>query len=253
VLFVVDEAQHLEHKCLEVLRQLLEQYDFVAVLGGSHDLTQRLSHWQMEQWRSRVRKTLYLNGPSEPECRAIIRAELEPLLGPHGDQDCDALINAHASPGRPHDGPQVRVHLRPRSVLHHPGHLAGIRSTAPAGSTGPGAERVCSMIDTRRFRPRSSFDIDRYLEEHKDGPPLDYSEANHQAGLRLILEPEPQYRSWAVRLNDRIERWMDSVDWHKWDMRLGTVGGFAMTGFVLYMLFHIADAWLAGHFNLGAN
>ena len=90
MLLIVDEAQHLGHETLEVLRQLLDLPPYFAVLlAGSHDLTQRLSHWQMEQWRSRVRKTLYLNGPSEAECRQILRAELGPELT---DDDCDQTI-----------------------------------------------------------------------------------------------------------------------------------------------------------------
>ena len=97
-LLVVDEAQHLCHRGLEILRQLLDLPPFFGVLlAGSHDLTQRLSHWQMEQWRSRLRKTLYLNGPSVAECRAIIRAE----LGPHTDAECDDLISGcHATASR---------------------------------------------------------------------------------------------------------------------------------------------------------
>lgn len=104
VLLMVDEAQHLDHKGLEVLRQLLDlPPHFGVVLAGSHDLTQRLSHWQMEQWRSRVRKTLYLNGPSQAESRAIIRAELEPLAGPHNDAVCDGIIEGcYASASRMH-------------------------------------------------------------------------------------------------------------------------------------------------------
>jgi type II secretory pathway predicted ATPase ExeA len=94
VLLIIDEAQHLDHKGLEVLRQLLDlPPHFGVILSGSHDLTQRLSHWQMEQWRSRVRKTLYLDGPSIAEARAILRAELEPLLGAHSDAQCDGVID----------------------------------------------------------------------------------------------------------------------------------------------------------------
>ncbi len=88
-LLMVDEAQHLDHAGLEVLRQLLDLPPYFGViLAGSHDLTQRLSHWQMEQWRSRVRKTFYLNGPTEAECRAILRAE----LGPMSDTACNGVI-----------------------------------------------------------------------------------------------------------------------------------------------------------------
>jgi len=89
VVLIVDEAQHLDHKGLEVLRQLLDLPPFFGVvLGGSHDLTQRLGHWQMEQWRSRLRKTLYLNGPSQTEARQILRAELGELT----DADCDETV-----------------------------------------------------------------------------------------------------------------------------------------------------------------
>jgi uncharacterized protein GlcG (DUF336 family) len=44
----------------------------------------------MEQWRSRVRKTLYLNGPSQAEAREILRAELGELT----DADCDETVAA---------------------------------------------------------------------------------------------------------------------------------------------------------------
>jgi type II secretory pathway predicted ATPase ExeA len=89
VVLLVDEAQHLDHAGLEILRQLLDLPPFFGVLlGGSHDLTQRLAHWQMEQWRSRLRKTLYLNGPSQAEARQILRAE----LGPMSNADCDETI-----------------------------------------------------------------------------------------------------------------------------------------------------------------
>src|SRR6185437_8903887 len=89
ILLIVDEAQHLAHAGLEILRQLLDLPPyFGVVLAGSHDLTQRLSHWQMEQWRSRVRKTLTLNGPSVAESREIIRA----ALGPHTEAQCDSLL-----------------------------------------------------------------------------------------------------------------------------------------------------------------
>jgi DNA transposition AAA+ family ATPase len=93
ILLIVDEAQHLDHKGLEVLRQLLDlPPHFGVILAGSHDLTQRLSHWQMEQWRSRVRRTLALNGPSVEESRGIIRAELEPLLGKQTDAQCAGIL-----------------------------------------------------------------------------------------------------------------------------------------------------------------
>jgi Cdc6-like AAA superfamily ATPase len=87
----IDEAQHLDHAGLEVLRQLLDlPPHFGVILAGSHDLSQRLSHWTMEQWRSRLRKTIYLNGPSRTEARRILRKE----LGGLSDADCDATIDS---------------------------------------------------------------------------------------------------------------------------------------------------------------
>ena len=89
-LLMIDEAQHLDHSGLEVLRQLLDlPPHFGVLLAGSHDLTQRLSHWQMEQGRSRLRKTIYLNGPTVAESRRILRAELGGYLS---DADCDEAI-----------------------------------------------------------------------------------------------------------------------------------------------------------------
>jgi DNA transposition AAA+ family ATPase len=76
-LLIVDEAQHLEHQGLEVLRQLLDTPPFFGVaLGGSHDLSRRLMHWQMEQWRSRLRRTHLLQGLSAVEAERILTAEL---------------------------------------------------------------------------------------------------------------------------------------------------------------------------------
>ena len=76
-LLMVDEAQHLDHHGLEVLRQLLDlPPHFGVMLAGSHDLSQRLSHWQMDQWRSRLRKTHYMNGLTDQEAEDILIAEL---------------------------------------------------------------------------------------------------------------------------------------------------------------------------------
>jgi DNA transposition AAA+ family ATPase len=79
-LLMVDEAQHLGLSGLEVLRQLLDLPPYFGViLAGSHDLSQRLSHWQMEQWRSRLRKKHFLNGLTTEEAESILVAELGKL------------------------------------------------------------------------------------------------------------------------------------------------------------------------------
>lgn len=76
-LLIVDEAQHLGLSGLEVLRQLLDTPPFFGVaLGGSHDLSLRLGNWQMEQWRSRLRRTHQLKGLSAGEASTILQSEL---------------------------------------------------------------------------------------------------------------------------------------------------------------------------------
>jgi len=91
-----------------------------------------------------------------------------------------------------------------------------------------------------------------------------YSESFTPAEMAEIyrehgLDEEPQKRSpsaqdfrpWAVRLNDRIERWLDRVDWVAIELRLEKLGGVLLTGVAVYFLFVVLNAWLQGHFNLG--
>ena len=79
-LLIVDEAQHLNAKGLEILRQLLDTPPyFGVVLGGSHDLSKTISVWQMEQWRSRLRRTHLLIGLTPEEAAHILTSELGPM------------------------------------------------------------------------------------------------------------------------------------------------------------------------------
>jgi DNA transposition AAA+ family ATPase len=74
---LLDETQHLDLKGLEVLRQLLDLPPyFGVVLGGSHELAQRLHHWKLEQWRRRVQRTILFHGPSQAEARQILAKQL---------------------------------------------------------------------------------------------------------------------------------------------------------------------------------
>jgi DNA transposition AAA+ family ATPase len=74
---LVDEAQALSKNGLEVVRQLLDEPPyFGVVLGGSHNLSVTLQHWQMEQWRSRLRKTHLLAGPTRDEAETILLEQL---------------------------------------------------------------------------------------------------------------------------------------------------------------------------------
>ena len=116
-------------------------------------------------------------------------------------------------------------------------------------------------------RTHRHFNIDKYLDEHKTSGPsrhLVMSEGNrtmHVSGLtseqqrsvRSYVAPQSRFRDWAIRLNGRIERWMESIDFVRVDVWIGTVGGIAITGAFLYFAYVLVDALVRGRFNLGAN
>lgn len=87
------------------------------------------------------------------------------------------------------------------------------------------------MISLRRSFNRT-FSVDRYL----DGQP----------------QPQPVFRSWAIRLNDWIERKLDSTDFKAIELRAEKiVCSCVLSGAAIYLLFAVANAWIAGHFNFG--
>jgi DNA transposition AAA+ family ATPase len=89
VLFVFDEAQHLDVHCLETLRELLDMPPHCGLLfAGSHELEKTFQRLDMEQWHSRLRHGAELPGISEAEAFEIIRAE----LGTQSDAKIEALI-----------------------------------------------------------------------------------------------------------------------------------------------------------------
>jgi DNA transposition AAA+ family ATPase len=74
---LIDEVQALSKEGLEIARQLLDEAPyFGVVLLGSHSVSVTLDDWRMEQWRSRVRKTLFFNGPSREEAEDILLTQL---------------------------------------------------------------------------------------------------------------------------------------------------------------------------------
>jgi DNA transposition AAA+ family ATPase len=75
---VLDEAHLLGIECLEVLRELLDEPPYIGlVLAGSHEIQERFRQLQMEQWRSRVPKTIELRkGVERDEAIAMICGEL---------------------------------------------------------------------------------------------------------------------------------------------------------------------------------
>lgn len=112
-LLIVDEGQHLGTPGLEVLRQLLDQPPYFGVaLGGSHDLLRRVAkNWQMEQWRSRLRRTHMLTGLAAGEAERILLAE----LGAMSKQDLNETI-ADATAKAERDG-KVYTYVSARNLF----------------------------------------------------------------------------------------------------------------------------------------
>lgn len=83
VLLVVDEAQHLETECFEILRELYDQPPHMSLLfAGSHDLKERFDRFSatLEQWNSRIIDKVRLPGLQTEEAEGIIRREIGDLL-----------------------------------------------------------------------------------------------------------------------------------------------------------------------------
>ncbi|HKW74856.1 MAG TPA: ATP-binding protein [Terriglobales bacterium] len=77
VLYVFDEAQHLDTRCLETVRELHDMPPHAGLLfAGSHNIEDTFNRLDMEQWASRLRKGTELPGVSESEAAEIITAEL---------------------------------------------------------------------------------------------------------------------------------------------------------------------------------
>jgi DNA transposition AAA+ family ATPase len=77
---VVDEAQHLDVTCLEILRELHDRSGCGLVLAGSHNLYQGFTRPErrphLEQWLSRIDHRDQLPGLQEHEVREIAAREL---------------------------------------------------------------------------------------------------------------------------------------------------------------------------------
>jgi DNA transposition AAA+ family ATPase len=95
-LLTIDEAQHLPSDTLEVIRQLLDEPPFFGVvLCGSDDLAARLRHWQMERWRSRVRRAHLLTGLTRAEAAHILASELGSMSKQDAEETvADAVVTA---------------------------------------------------------------------------------------------------------------------------------------------------------------
>lgn len=77
ILIAMDEAQHLDVKCLETVRELLDELGCGLLFAGSHDLIRTFKKSvELEQWNSRLRTVHELPGITDEEAAHIVKAEL---------------------------------------------------------------------------------------------------------------------------------------------------------------------------------
>jgi DNA transposition AAA+ family ATPase len=131
VLLVLDEAQHLEIECFEVLRELLDQPPHMSLLfAGSHDLKQKFDRFSatLEQWNSRIIEKVRLRGLQREEAEGIIQREVGDVLGrmpgERAAQKVDELIQLATSKDAFEKG---RTYINVRTLTNA---LAQIRSMA---------------------------------------------------------------------------------------------------------------------------
>jgi DNA transposition AAA+ family ATPase len=90
VLLIIDEAQHLDLDCLEVIRELLDQPPYFSLLlAGSHDLYTKFDAHSatLEQWNSRIAEKVALPGVTKDEALGIVKHKVGHLLAAAKDQE----------------------------------------------------------------------------------------------------------------------------------------------------------------------
>jgi hypothetical protein len=98
--------------------------------------------------------------------------------------------------------------------------------------------------------PCRSFDVDAYLNQQlalqAEERRLNALEANPLA-RPSDLTPLSGFRGWTIRLNERIERWMDRTDFKAIELKVERLFlPLAFTGIALYLLVKVADAVVSG-------
>jgi DNA transposition AAA+ family ATPase len=91
VVFVFDEAQHLDVGCIETARELLDEPPYCGLLfAGSHEFDRMLKRntLELEQWNSRFYAGAVLPGMTKDEAGEIARAELSGF----SKEKTDALV-----------------------------------------------------------------------------------------------------------------------------------------------------------------
>ncbi len=76
---IVDEAQALPRKTLEILRSLYDLRGYGIVLTASYDLVTRLKEYKMQMWNSRIARTHLLQGATREEAAHMLTSELGPM------------------------------------------------------------------------------------------------------------------------------------------------------------------------------
>jgi type II secretory pathway predicted ATPase ExeA len=133
VLLCIDESQHLDIECLEVVRELLDQPpNFSLLFAGSHDLHRKFDQFarQLEQWNSRIIAKVKLPGLLKDEARGIIEREIGGLLGAmpesKAERQIEHLIVAATSEDA-YDGGKPYINVRTLTNA-----LDQIKAAAPA-------------------------------------------------------------------------------------------------------------------------
>jgi hypothetical protein len=97
VVLVIDEAQHLNIECFEILRELLDQPPYFSLLfAGSHDLKKKFDEFSatLEQWNSRIIAKVRLPGLERKEARGIIEREIGAILKRKSARESEDIIAA---------------------------------------------------------------------------------------------------------------------------------------------------------------
>lgn len=141
VVLVIDESQHLDLDCFEVLRELLDQPPhFSLLLAGSHDLKKKFDEFSatLEQWNSRIIAKVRLPGLERKEARGIIEREIGDLLKRKSAREAEDVIAALISGATVRDVFEGnRTYINVRTLTNT---LDQIRATAESAGAGNDSE-----------------------------------------------------------------------------------------------------------------
>jgi hypothetical protein len=110
---------------------------------------------------------------------------------------------------------------------------------------------ITAHRNTRHFNlpiSRRSFNVDAYLNQQlalqAEERRLNALESATDPALPIEVS---RFRNWAVRLNNRIESWLDRTDFRAIELKVERIFlPLAFTGIALYLLVNVADAFVSG-------